>query len=193
MPSQTKVSRYNPRNSEKSSRCSDEVQLAPTPAQVCEKIIPSPDIQHLPSFIQHTTTAPSSLVCYLPSKSSPTIYIFPRKTNMCPSDPPTCPVRPSSLADGAVAVIHHVSTSQQLRLFFHNPTCPVTAPTHVSCQAEQPAWCGQWVSGLLQLRIQYAMLFIPSLGKLLRHRSSTLLFPLARSVQHADSLFRCTF
>ena len=160
MPSQTKVSSYNPRNSEKSSRCSDKV--APTPAQVCQKTIPSPDIQHLPSF-KHTTTAPSSLVCNLPQSLHPA-YIFPRKTNMCPSDPSTCPVRPSSLADGAVAVIHHVSISQQLRLFFHNPTCPVTAPTHVSCQAEQPEWCGQLMSGLLQLRIQYAMLFIYSIS-----------------------------
>lgn len=102
-----------------------------------------------PSFIQRTT-ALSLLACYLPQSFHPP-HISPRKH--CPSDPSTRSVR-SSLDNGAVAVIHHESSSQQLRLFSHNPTFPVTAPTHVSCQAEQSEWCGQLMSGLMHLRIQ---------------------------------------
>lgn len=72
---------------------------------------------------------------------------------MCASEIPIDSVRPSQVG-GAVAVIHHAFSSQQLRLFFHNSTFPVTVATHVSCEAEHPEWCGQIVRGLVQLQIQ---------------------------------------
>ena len=72
---------------------------------------------------------------------------------MCGSDSAISSVR-SFQDGGAVAIIHHAFSSQQLRLYFHNPTFPITAPTHVSCPAEYPEWCGQVMKGLVQLQIQ---------------------------------------